>query len=287
MSASSPWVRDVTEETFETDVLEASETAPVLVDFWSPRCPPCRILGPLLERLVNERQGQVILAKVNTDEAPRLATYFRVNGIPDVKVIQNRQLVYQFVGLRPEPELRELIDNLIGMGADPEMLNAQAAEESAPERAEKLYREMLEKEPDKAEARLGLARSLLAQERLDEIQEVLDPIDSGGDAGTEAEGILARIHLIRSAQPLPDELTLRQKVSAEPNNPQVLLDLGTVLAARGDFARALPLLLSAGEKDAKLLSSKVREVMVKVFFALGQNDPLSNEYRSKLSRLLY
>jgi putative thioredoxin len=283
---SSPWVREVSEDSFEADVLVASEETPVILDFWSPQCAPCRTLGPMLERLTNERQGKVILAKVNTDDNPRLAAYFQISAIPAIKVVWNRQLVHEFEGLLPESALREFFDQ-ISPGSDPELLHAQAAEQASPERAEKLYREMMATEPDKLEARVGLARVLLESGRLDEMAEILDPVGTVGDLGAEAEGLLARVYLMRNAQGLPTEASLRQKVAAEPKNAQAHLELGSVLASRGAFEEALAELYSAAELDFKLASGKAREVMVKAFYAIGSNHPLANEYRSKLSRLLY
>src|SRR5262245_11073556 len=189
---ASPYVKDVTEANFETEVLEVSETTPVVVDFWSPRCAPCRTLGPMLERLVNERKGAVLLAKVNTDEAPRLAAYFGISAIPAVKAIYQRQLVNEFEGLLPEPALREFL-NQIAHAGDPELLNAQAAELSSPARAQKLYRDMIARDPDKLEARVGLARVLLAQDQLDEIPAILEPVGTSGDVGAAAEGILSQV----------------------------------------------------------------------------------------------
>src|SRR5262249_32609658 len=166
--ASSPWVRDVTEATFEADVLLASDETPVVVDFWSPGCAPCRTLGPILERLTNERQGQVVLAKVNVDDNYQLAAYFQIDASPAIKVIYQRQLVHEFDGLLPEKALREFFDQIVPDSRDPDLINAQAAEEAAPARAEKMYREQIAQEPDKHEARVGLARVLLRLGRLDE-----------------------------------------------------------------------------------------------------------------------
>jgi putative thioredoxin len=283
---ASPHVKDVTEANFETEVLEASEKTPVVVDFWSPSCAPCRTLGPMLERLVNERKGAVILAKVNTDDAPRLAAYFGISAIPAVKAIYQRQLVNEFEGLLPEPALREFLDQIAQAG-DPELFNAQAAELAAPARAQKLYREMIAKDPDKMEARVGLARVLLQQGQIDEIPSILEPVGPSGDVGTAAEGILAQVNLVRNAKGLPTETALRQQIAADPKNAQAHLDLGSLLASRGDYENALAELFKAAELDVKLASGGAREVMVKIFYALGSNHPLSNEYRSKLSRLLY
>jgi putative thioredoxin len=284
--SSSPWIRDVTADSFEADVVVPSRERPVLLDFWSPTCQPCRLMGPVLEKLVEERQGQVHLAKINTDQEQELASYFGISAVPAVKVIVNGQLVHEFEGLRPESELRQFLD-AICPARNPEMEQAKAAERSSPARAEKLYRQVIEKEADGDAARLGLARALLAQDRLDEIDPVLEPVAATGEVGEEADRIKAQIYLKRAAVLLPPEAELRKRVAAEPKNAQALLDLGIVLAWQGKYPEALQSLLSAAELDMKLAAGRVREVMVKVFYALGTNHPLANDYRSRLSRLLY
>lgn len=284
--ASSARVIDVTEETFERDVLEASDATPVVVDFWSPSCQPCRILGPLLERLVNEREGRVLLAKVNTDQAPRLAAYFGISAIPAIKVIYQRQLVNEFEGLIPEAALRQFLDDIAPV-TDPALQGARAAEDLAPAEAEARYRDLVAKEPDNLDARVGLARVLLGEGKLEEIAGLLEPVGSSGDLGAEADRLLARGELVRAARGLPDEAELRRRIAADPKDAAARLDLGKVLASRGGYEEALAALLEAAELDLKLATGPAREAMVQIFYALGSSHPLSNDYRSKLSRLLY
>jgi putative thioredoxin len=286
MTSPSAHVRDVTADTFNRDVVEPSHERPVLVDFWSPGCGPCRLLGPLLERLVEERNGQVLLARVNTDEEEELASYFRISAIPAVKVIFNGQLVHEFEGLLPESALRQFLDDICPP-RDPALEKAKADEGADPAQAEKEYRGILAEHPDNESARLGLARALLALERPDEIDEILEPVGAEGETGTEADRLKAQAYLLRAAAGLPDEATLQKRVAAEPANAQARLDLGRVLARKGAYPEALAMLLSAAEQDAKLAAGAVREAMVKVFYALGSNHPLANDYRSRLSRLLY
>src|SRR5262249_18921869 len=113
--SASPWVKDVDEAEFEQEVIFASDVRPVIIDFWAEWCGPCKRLGPMLERLVHEREGRCLLAKVNTDENQNVARYFGISGIPAIKVIHNRRLVTEFEGLLPEPALRQFLDEIAPM----------------------------------------------------------------------------------------------------------------------------------------------------------------------------
>ena len=286
--AATSWIRDVTEQNFDLDVVQESMERPVVVDFWAPWCAPCRTLGPILEKLTNERQGAVTLAKINTEESPQLAEYFQISAIPAVKIFAEGQLVHEFQGLLPEASLRELFDQL---APSPEMLKeAETAledETADPASAERHYRDMITKDAEKPEPRLGLARVLFEQKRFDEIAEILEPVGSSGDPGAAADAILARIKLVRMVEGLGDEASLRRRVVAEPKDAPARLALGTVLSANEAYEEGLAMLLSAAELDYELAPKQVREVMVQVFYAMGASHPLANEYRTKLARLLY
>jgi putative thioredoxin len=285
--SEGPWVVNVTEANFEDVVVNGSFERPVVVDFWSPRCGPCRVLGPLLERLVNERQGEVLLAKVNTDTAPALAEYFQIEAIPAVKTFRNGQLIHEFEGALPEKSLRAFLNEIAPAAQDDLTQQARALEETRPAEAERLYRAALQENTDDMQARVWLARLLLAQNNLDEVETLLGPVPTEGEVGAEAERLKAQLAFKRSAPGVADEKALRARIAADPRAAEPRYELGCVLAGRGDYPGALEMLLSAAERDYKLASGKVREMMVKVFYALGANHPLSNEYRNKLARLLY
>jgi putative thioredoxin len=285
--SEAAWVFDATEADFEREVLQRSHSTPVLVDFWAPWCRPCEMLGPLLERLVAERHGEVLLAKLNVDEAPTLAGRYAVSSIPAVKAFRDGQVWREFVGLLPEEYLRAFLDVVVPSAADRLTAQAAALEASDPGTAERRYREAVEKDRNQLTACVGLARVLLAQGKTDEIEAILEPVGSEGEAGAEAERLLARLHLRRLAGEVGDEAAARARLAKEPESARRHFELGCVLAARGDLAGALPELLAAAERDPKLASGAAREAMVKVFYLLGVDHPLANEYRAKLARLLY
>jgi putative thioredoxin len=283
----SPWIADVTTADFEREVLQASYRQPVVVDFWSVNCRPCLMLGPLLERLIEERQGGVRLAKVNVDQEQDLAYQFGITAIPAVKAFRNGRLVREFEGLLPEAYLRSFLDEISPSQADKLIDQARALEAEKPAEAERLYRQALGQQSNLDEARVGLARALLAQDQTEEIDEILEPVGSEGELGAEAARLGAQAYFRRVSRGFADESTLRQRLSANPKDAGARFELGCVLAAKGEYPEALEMLLSAGERDPKLAAGKVRETMVKVFYALGATHPLANEYRGKLSQLLY
>jgi putative thioredoxin len=282
--SSSPWVVDVGEAEF-SQVLDASYERPVIVDFWAPWCQPCRALGPILERLVQQRQGEVILAKVNIDEAQNLAHHFQIESIPAVKAIRNGEVVLQFEGLLPERHLNAFLDKACEdpAGAAEDL---KALEQADPARAEAAYRQALARDGKSDAARLGLARALLAQNQTAEIAELLAEVTPEGDAGAEAQRLTAQLQL-RQGAPADAEAAARRRLAAEPDSAEARLQLGEALAAAGQYEKALEVLMAAAERDHRLASTKVREAMVKVFYALGADHPLSNEYRSRLAGLLY
>ena len=178
--SESPCVLDVAEADFEREVIERSRSQPVVVDFWAPWCGPCRALGPILEKLTQERQGDVLLAKVNVDEAPTLAQQFQIRSIPLVIAFRNGQAVLDFEGVLPEAQLRLFFDRISPSETERFLRQAVALESSQPAEAETLYRRVLKLEPHHETARLGLARLLLAQGKEDEVTELISEVGVEG-----------------------------------------------------------------------------------------------------------
>jgi putative thioredoxin len=285
--AKSAWIVNVEDTSFQREVIDRSHQTPVVVDFWATWCGPCRALTPVLEKLIEERQGEVVLAKVNVDEAQESAARFQISSIPAVIAFKDGQPVLDFIGLLPEPHVREFLDRLVPTAAERLVGQAQAVEKTNPTEAEKLYRQALAADRNLETAMLGLARLLIDQGKNADAREVLENVGVGGALGAEAERLNGLLTLRELAQPFGTEADARRRFDAQPGNPGASYELGCVLAAAGRYPEALELLLGAGRRDADLARSKVREAMVTIFQIIGVRNPLADEYRDKLTTLLY
>jgi putative thioredoxin len=161
---------DVTDETFETAVLEASRSHPVVVDLWAPWCGPCRTLGPILEKVVDATEGQVELVKVNVDENPRTSQAFRVQGIPAVYALKDGQVVDGFIGAQGEPQVAEFVERLLPTAGETQVNDLLAAGDEAS------LREVLDLDPGHEPAIVALAELLVVDHRSDEALELLERI---------------------------------------------------------------------------------------------------------------
>jgi len=282
----SEWVRDVSEETFERDVVERSRAVPVVIDFWAPWCGPCRLLGPLLERLAEEYQGAFFLTKVNVDENPQLAAAFGAQSIPLVVAVQDGKVAAEFVGALPEPQVRAFLSRLLPSEAE---LMAAEAERLATAgnltEAETVLRQALEREPRSERALFRLAKLLADQQKDAEALVLLERLPPGSSFEEDADRLAATLRIRQAGD--GDPSVLRTRIEKDPGDLEARLELAQIEAARGEYERALEQYLEIVRRDRSFKDDGARKAMLDVFDLLGSDHQITERYRGELAKVLF
>jgi putative thioredoxin len=275
------FVKDVNRETFGSEVLQRSHEVPVVVDFWAAWCGPCRSLGPALEKVVADYRGAFELVKIDVDANPELASQFRVQSIPTVIAFRDGQPVSQFMGSIPEARIREFVDGVLPSESD--LLVDQArtlALDGETAAAEDMFRRVLGDTPDHIEAGTGLASLLISRNEVAEALIVLGRLPRS----SEVDRLEAAARLAGARENNLSEL--EAKLAADPEDRATRVEMGRVLAGRGEYEPALDHLLAVVKAGGEHRET-ARRAMVDVFEILGTGHPLTEVYRKALAAALF
>jgi len=288
-------VKDTDTAGFATDVIEASMTTPVIVDFWAPWCGPCKTLGPALEKVVRAARGKVRMVKLNIDENQQLATQMRIQSIPAVYAFHQGRPVDGFAGAVPESQLKSFVDKLVQLAGagDTALQDAldQAKEILAAEDfhgAAAIYNQILQVEPDLPAAIAGLARCLIGVGDLAQARQLIDGVSADNAKNPEIVGVLRTIELAeQTAGSGGDIPALMEKLAGNHDDHQTRLDLAMALYGSGKREAAVDELIEIVRRDRDWNEQAARKQLVTLFEAFGAGDPLAVSGRRRLSSILF
>jgi putative thioredoxin len=259
-SAPVAAVKDATEASFMTDVIDASQEAPVIVDFWAPWCGPCKTLTPALEAAVAGTGGKVRMVKIDVDQNQRIAAQLRIQSIPTVYAFWQGQPVDGFQGALPGSEVKKFVDRVAAI---------------------------LGEDADNAPAYAGLIRSHLALGQIDQAQGLADAAPAAIAKAKEIEAARAQIELARQAANAGPVGELRAAVAADPADLQARFDLALALHANGKVEEAVDELLELFRRDREWKGGAARAQLFTIFEALKPTDPVVLKGRRKLSSMIF
>ena len=287
-------IKDVNEDTFMDDVIEASKTSPIVVDFWAPWCGPCKTLGPALEAEVKATNGKIKMVKVDIDQNQNLASQMRIQSIPAVFAFVDGQPVDGFMGAKAPSELKsfveKLLENVKDDGGDlseaiavaDEMLEAGEYDDAA-----ETFEAILGEDPERSPAFVGLFKAKMGAKKIDEAQKMLEEIPTALVNKPEILALQAQIDLTNQTEGLGEINDLREALKNDLDNHQIRFDLALALFTAGETNDAIQELLTIFRKDQEWNDDAARQQLFKFFDILGGDDPITLSGRRQLASMLF
>jgi putative thioredoxin len=287
-------VKDVNEETFMDDVIEASKTSPIVVDFWAPWCGPCKTLGPALEAEVKATNGKIKMVKIDIDQNQNLASQMRIQSIPAVFAFVDGQPIDGFMGAKAPSELKSFIDKLLEKVTDDdgdlseaiavanEMLNAKEFNDAA-----ETFEAILGEDPESALAFVGLFNARMGAKKINDAKTMLEEIPDALKNKAEILALQAQIDLSNQAEGVGEINDLRSTLINDENNQQARFDLALALFTKGETHEAIQELLTIFRIDQEWNDDAARQQLFKFFDILGSENPITLSGRRQLASMLF
>ena len=280
---------DATETNFETDVIQASLTTPVLVDFWADWCGPCKSLGPILEKVVDSYGGKLKLAKVDTDKEQQLAAVFGIRSLPTVVLVKDGQMVDGFMGALPESGVRAFVEKHLGTpeaGEEPAPAVNVALANETPQQTVARLREEIAANADKTELKLDLALALTRAGEADAAQAQLDALPPNLASDAKAKRVAAQLDLSRALKGAPDITALRTRLTQNPADHEARDLLGVHLLLGDEPAQGMDEFLILLRTARDWNEGRAKQRLIAAFNVLDDEE-LVGAYRRRMSSLLF
>ena len=287
-------IKDVNEDTFMDDVIEASKTSPIVVDFWAPWCGPCKTLGPALEAEVKATNGKIKMVKVDIDQNQNLASQMRIQSIPAVFAFVDGQPIDGFMGAKAPSELKSFIEKLLenvkddggdlseAIAVADEMLEAGEYDDAA-----ETFEAILGEDPERSPAFVGLFKAKMGAKKIDEAQKMLEDIPTALVNKPEILALQAQIDLSSQTEGIGEINDLRETLNNDLDNHQTRFDLALALFTAGETNDAIQELLTIFRKDQEWNDDAARQQLFKFFDILGGDDPITLSGRRQLASMLF
>jgi len=281
------FIFDATEADFEEKVLLASTRVPVLVDFWAPWCNPCKQLTPVIEKIVAELKGKVLLAKVNTDEQMQLAAAFGIRSLPTVMLLKDGRPLDGFMGVQPESVIREwLAPHLAGIDVADEEIVEETLPDLSPAEQVAAARDAIAAEPDKTELRLDLIQALLVAGESDEAARELDALPANLETHDTARRARTQLEFARALKDAPDERLLAARLAQKEDDHLARYQYGIRRLIAGDSEAALDAFFEIMRRDRSFDNDLGRRSLIAAFQLIEDADLVSRT-RKRMAAFLF
>ena len=279
---------DVTETEFNDQVIEASESKLIVVDFWAPWCGPCKQLTPILEKIISKSGDKITLVKINIDENQQIAAQLRIQSIPTVYAFKDKQIVNAFQGVIPEGQIIEFIEKCLGSKINEDFtefyneIESAMAENKFEETKDTLL-EFISKNSDEIKGICFYLECLIELKQFEEVEMFISSLEKDVQEKDEVKQVLKKMEIVKNNSSGPNINELLDKLESEPDNIDLILEISDKYFSMKEYENGMDLLLKNYPKNKDSIKNK----MVEFFGVLGNTDQVTIQYRKKLSQLMF